>query len=190
MAEVALTQKFKVNCQICILRTGSGIFMTNKITNFDHGFLQLCLSQYLLFSSHTTAIAMSHSPMVILNDDEVSRMMAEKAMHDQAFKNHLLSCVSPDFFACYTRQNRITFRVISETIMGFRVQIVSQAELRAPTLPNGKSQDLNTYLKRVRNSKMLLGKASIQKGVGTEAGDREWGWVVSRREWFEALLCM
>ena len=96
-------------------------------------------------------------------------MMAEKAMNDEGFKKQLLDCVHSDFFAYHTARNRKILRAISETIQDFRKQIVGQAKLKVPRLPNGEAQDLNTYLKRVRNSRKLLGKGA----------DREWGWVVS-----------
>ncbi len=107
---------------------------------------------------------MSQSSTVVLDDNEVSRRMAEKAMNDEVFKKQLLNCFRPN-----TTENRKIFRAISETILDFRKQIVGQAELKVPRLPNGNAQGLNTYLQRVRISRKLLGKEV----------DREWGWVVN-----------
>ncbi len=108
---------------------------------------------------------MSQSSRVVLDDNEVSRRMAEKAMNDEVFKKQLLNCLPPN-----TTDQKI-FRAISETILDFRKQIVRHAKLKVPRLPNGDAQGLNTYLQRVRISRKLLGKKV----------DREWGWVVNHQ---------
>lgn len=110
--------------------------------------------------------------MVILNDKEVSRMMAEKAMHDQAFRDQL---------GC---GDDMKTKAITRAIESFRVQLADQADLRAPYQYLLRPRDLNRYLRKKTNARTLLRKSKTPKdeessAEKSEGRDREWGWVVS-----------
>lgn len=136
----------------------------------------------LSFSSRTVTMTMSQSQMVILDDNTVSRMLADKALHDQAFRDLLLKGVSSPFSTLYPEKKSKVFQVISQDIRGFRQQLVDDAGLKAPDL-HGKPWDLNSYLNRAAYSRELEEKVNTQNEEGTmvisEEGGGEWGWVVS-----------
>ena len=147
----------------------------------------------LSFSSSAIAVVMgqSQSKIVTLDDNEVSRMMAELAMHDAVFKKQLLDCVKPDFFDWYTKYKSKQFGDVCKSIPNFRQQLVDQAGLRIPDLASGVRQDLNTYLKKVTNARVLVSAANKEKVVKSRTkymkGDGQWGWVVRLPECLEAL---
>lgn len=127
------------------------------------------------------AVALSQPKMVILNDIKVSRMIAEEAIHNQAFRD-LLS----DFASTGNVQTRgKKFQAIDRTITEFRKQIADEAGLKAPKDGSGHERSLSTYLKQVTHPRVLVGKASAQEEQGakltSEEGDHAWGWVVSNQ---------
>ena len=127
---------------------------------------------------------MSQSQMVTLDDKEVSRRVALKATHDKVFERKLLACASPDFVGYLGKESAENYTSVSHAISAIRIDIVDQAGLNAPLL-NGHPQDLTPYLKTTKNSKLTLGKETVQKvdgvKVNTMERDREWGWVVSHQ---------
>ncbi|CAD6574403.1 MAG: hypothetical protein ASARMPREDX12_006578 [Alectoria sarmentosa] len=118
--------------------------------------------------------------MVVLDDNTVSRMLADKALHDQAFRDLLLEGVSPPFSTLYPVEKSKVFQVISQDIRTFRQQLVDNAGLKAPDL-HGKPWDLNSYLNRAAYSRELEEKVDAQNEEETmavsEEGGGEWGWV-------------
>ena len=122
------------------------------------------------------AVNMSQSQAIILDDKRVSRLMAEKAMHDSVFKEQLSRFVRPN----YTSTREKDAQAVLGAIAGFRINIVDQAGLQAPATPTGFLRDLNNYLRQKKDTRTLLAKVR-QETIGT-AGKREtykWGWVVS-----------
>lgn len=132
--------------------------------------------------SRTVIIAMSQSQMVKLDDNTVSRMIADKAIHDQVFRDLLLKGVSSPFSTLYPVENFEVFQVISQDIREFRQRLVDNAGLKAPDL-HGKPWDLNSYLNRAANSRELVEKVNTQNEEGalviSAGGGGEWYWVVS-----------
>ena len=127
---------------------------------------------------------MSQSQMMVLNDSAVSRMMADKAIHDQVFRDQLLDCAaSPHFVARRTRTKPRKYQAAFQAIVECREQIVDQAGLKAPDRSNAEPQKLSTYLNKITNPKVLMVKANAQEEKGTTAtsveADSGWGWVVS-----------
>lgn len=127
------------------------------------------------------AVALSQPKMIMLNDIKVSRMIAEDAIHDQAFKD-LLS----DFTLTGNVQTRgKKFRAIDRTITKVRKQLADEAGFEAPKDGSGHERSLNTYLKQVTHARVLVGKASVQEEQGakltSEEGNHAWGWVVSNK---------
>ena len=127
---------------------------------------------------------MSQSQMVTLDDKEVSRRLAHKATHDKIFERELLACASPDFAGYILKGSGENYISVSRAIRAIRTEMVDQARLEVPLL-KGIPQDLDIYLKNIKTSRVLLGKASVQNAGGVEvmavARDREWGWVVSHQ---------
>ena len=124
---------------------------------------------------------MSPPKKIILSDIKVSRMMAEKAVHDQDFRDLLSDVASTG--QLQTRGKKL--RAIDQTMTDFRKQIVDEAGLEAPKDVSGHELNLNTYLKQVTYSRMLVSKASAQGGQGAVVvsgkDGHEWEWVVSNQ---------
>ena len=127
---------------------------------------------------------MSQSQNVTLDDKEVSRRLAHRAMHDKVFKHELLACASPDFAGNIFKGSGESYMSVSRAIIAIRAEMVDQAGLEVPLL-KGIPQDLDIYLKRTKTSRVLLGKASVANAGGDEVvavgRDREWGWLVSHQ---------
>ena len=127
---------------------------------------------------------MSQSQMITLNDKEVSRRLAHKATYDKIFEREILACASTDLLHWVGKSGDGNYMSVSRAIIAIRTQMVDQARLRVPLL-NGIPQDLTSYLKKMKNSRLLLGKASVQTVDGVEVTaverDREWGWVASHQ---------
>lgn len=134
---------------------------------------------------------MSHSKMIILNDNQVSRMMAEKALHDEVFSNQLFNYIDPNFSKWPAKKERELTQAIVAIIESFRVKLVDQAGLKAPELRSGYKRGLNTYLKTVWNSRVLFNKLNTQKEETTDTisvkVSGEWGWVVSHQVFLKEL---
>ena len=124
------------------------------------------------------AVNMSQSQAIILDDNTVSRLMAEKAMLDCVFKEQLSRFVRPSD----TRTRGKDAQAILDAIAKFRIDMVEQAGLEAPAAPTGSLRELNTYLKQNKNSRTLLAKVQ-QETVGTACKKEtyKWGWVVSHQ---------
>ena len=126
------------------------------------------------------AINMSQSEELILSDKTVSRMMAERAVQDQAFTD-LLSKFVGSIGDGRTKPKK--FSTIVSVISQYRVQIADQMELRAPHSIAGDPQNLNTYLKQTMMSRVLVSKNATQEEKGNEAASEQteykWIWVVS-----------
>ena len=123
---------------------------------------------------------MAQSQKTLLDDSEVSRMIATKALNDQVFRHQLLNC-----------GNRKNYRAILQIIPTIREQIVDQAKLQTPDLAGGTLQDLNTYLKKNTNSRVLFPtKTPKEKRTKVKCveGEHEWGWVVSHRSCSELIV--
>ena len=107
---------------------------------------------------------------VILSDNNVSRLIADKAMHNCVFKAQLLGYNKPK-----------NLRVVIKSIETFREQIVDQAGLKAPPPSLDPPRDLNDYLKRNMISRALVWKIKAEEGTEVASSDSscEWGWVVS-----------
>ena len=107
----------------------------------------------------------------VLDDSEVSRMIAAKALNDTFFKRQLLN---------YGEDHSV--RTVLQVIPMFRKQIADQAKLQAPPLANGRSPDLTSFLRKNTNSR-LLGKVVSREVYGgpvvSMKEGSEWGWVVS-----------
>ena len=150
----------------------------------NQGLVHLHLSKRFLASrtSSASTTIMSQSKTVTLNDKEVSRRMALKAMHDNIFERKLLACASPDFVNVIGKGNAENYISVSHAIITIRAEMINQAGLRVP-LVNGFAQDITPYLRKMKTSRLLLGIPSVQKVDGVEVTaverDREWGWVVS-----------
>ena len=127
---------------------------------------------------------MSQSQMVTLDDKEVSRRLAHKATHDKVFERKLLACASTDLLHWVGKGSDENYVSVSCAIIAIRTEMVDQARLRVPFL-KGIPQDLTPYLKKMKNSRLLLGKASVQTVDGVEVTvverDREWRWLVSHQ---------
>ena len=127
------------------------------------------------------AFDMSQSEEPILCDKTVSRMMAERALQDQGFKDMLSTFARSDNNGRWRPKN---FNAISTIISDYRDQIADQMGLEAPhTLVGQGPQKLNTYLRHSRVSKDLVSKVAIKEEENIEADperrDYKWGWVVS-----------
>ena len=82
---------------------------------------------------------------MVLNDSAVSRMMADKAIHDQVFRDQLLDCAaSPHFAARNTSIKAKKYQAVFQAIVKCREQIVDQAGLKALDRSNGEPQKLST----------------------------------------------
>ena len=114
----------------------------------------------------------------LLDDTEVSRMMAAKALDDWLFRQQLFG----------HSENRKDFRAIHQVIPTFRQEIVYRAKLRVPYPPS----ELSTYLKKNTNSRVLLSRAMPLQGNGDKATSveekGEWGWVVSYLSCLEMIM--
>ena len=108
---------------------------------------------------------MSLLPMITLDDREVSRIIAKKAIRDSTFKENLLGYARPDFSPTSKISHSRAYGIIQDTILNLRKQIADQAGLKAPLC-----LDQNTFLKR--GNRVLLG----------EEGNRSWGWLVSHQK--------
>lgn len=107
----------------------------------------------------------------VLDDSEVCRMIAAKALHSPIFRKQLLD----------HGKDRSNFRAILQVIPMFREQIVNQADLRQPNpyTSNGNRQDLSLYLRKNTNSRVLLSRTKMVEGKTYVEEKSEWGWVVS-----------
>ena len=126
------------------------------------------------------SINMSQSEELVLSDKTVSRMMAERAVHDQAFADLLSNVVRS---VAIGRSRRKKFNIIVSIISQYRDQIADQLELRALPSMAGGPQNLNTYLKQTTFSRVLVSKHAAQEEEGSEAASEQmeykWVWVVS-----------
>ena len=133
------------------------------------------------------AVDFSQFKMILLNDNQVSRMLAEKALHDQTFRDRLLEYASfQSTSGMPTRAKR--FEIVNDAINSLRKQLAEDAELEAPKDQSGQIRDLNTYLKQLTHARVLVLKVDAQEvpesTTSSEEDVYEWGWVVS----FHALL--
>ena len=129
------------------------------------------------------AISMSQSEEPILSDKTVSRMMAERAVQDQGFKDLLSNFVRS---VGDERSRPKNFNTILTIISEYREKIADRMELRAPhALVGGGPQKLNTYLKQTTNSRILVSNIATQEEKRNEAASEQmeykWGWVVSHQ---------
>ena len=121
--------------------------------------------------------------------------MARKAMHHKIFERELLACASPDFVDYIGKGSHENYVSVSRAVIAIRTRMVDQAGLKVPLL-NGIPQELTPYLKKIKTSRILFGKASVQKADGVEVTaverDREWGWVVSHQPCVQqhAISCL
>ena len=125
------------------------------------------------------AITTSQSQMPILDDNSVSRLMAQKAMLDCVFKEQLSRFLKPT----HTRTRVKDAQAVISAIAGFRVDIVNQAGLKAPNSRTGNPREVNSYLRHTKESRFLL--ANVQQettGAACKEETYEWGWVVSQRQ--------
>lgn len=134
------------------------------------------------------AVALSQPKVIILNDIRVSRMIAEKAVHDQAFRD-LLS----DFTSTVNVQTKSKkFQAIDQAIIKFRKQIADEAGLKPPKDCSGFERNLSTYVKQVTHTRVLVSKASAQEEqeatLTSEEGNHAWGWVVSNQVCLTGLV--
>ena len=133
--------------------------------------------------------------MVTLDDKEVSRRLAHKATHDKGFEHKLLACASTDLLYWVGKGSDENYVSVWCAIIAIRNEMVDQARLRVPFL-KGIPQDLTPYLKKMKNSRLLFGNASVQTVDGVEVAvverDREWGWVVSHQPCVQqyAISCL
>ena len=138
------------------------------------------------------AVAMSQLKKVTLSDNEVTRMIAAKAMNDQAFKDTLCDYIGSQISNGSSQTRGKKFQALVQSITEFRKQIADQAGLQAPKNSFGDQWDLNTYLKQVTHSRVLVAKDSAQEEQGTKVisdkGIHKWGWVVSQQLCFEGLV--
>ena len=129
------------------------------------------------------AVDLYRPRMIPLSDNGVSRLMAEKAIHDQDFRELLLDCVNLPILCGVGQARGKKLQAITESITEFRKQLADKAGLEPPIDSFGRRRDLNTYLKQVTHSRVLVVKVSAQKErgakVSSEAVKYEWGWVVS-----------
>lgn len=112
-------------------------------------------------------------------------MIAEKALHDQDFKELLLEYAATRFAAMNTRAKNKMLQPMLQMILKYRVKITHGAGLKAPEMASGKPRALNDYLKRTITSRLLVAKANTQEVKTTSTispkDQSEWGWVVSRQ---------
>ena len=132
------------------------------------------------------AVDLSQSSMITLSDNTVSRMMAEKAVHDQDYRELLLEFVSlPKPIDHPLRANDKRFEALILSIRNFRQQMADKLKLEAPRDSFGRRRELSTYLKQVLHSRVLVPRIDAQgkKGAGetSEVVNNEWGWVVSHQ---------
>ena len=129
------------------------------------------------------AVDSSQSRMTILSDNTVSRMMAEKALHDQDYKELLLEFMNLPISVGPLRAKDKKFEVLLRSIRDFRQQIADTARLEAPRDSFGRPRELGTYLKQVLQMRVLVPNHRAQTEGGAEATskvvNKEWGWVVS-----------
>ena len=129
------------------------------------------------------ALDLSQSRMTTLSDNTVSRMMAEKAVHDQDYRELLLEYTSLPISVGPLRAKDKRFEALLHSIRDFRQQIANKARLEAPRDSFGRRRELSTYLKQVLHSRVLVPNLSKQQEGGAEAtselANNEWGWVVS-----------
>ena len=139
---------------------------------------------------------MSQILTVILDDNEVSRMIADKAMHDQAFRSKLSEFVGSQVTTSELQKRPKKFQWIVQIIATFRKQIADQVGLEAPLTQDGAERDLSTYLRQATHSKGLVAKADAQMEPGFEVIDEDgdhnwgWGWVVSRQVCLKVLASL
>lgn len=123
---------------------------------------------------------MSDSQMVKLDDTEVGRKMAGKAVNDQVFKDQLSAFATLHQKSMSKKAKGKITRAVLQTMEKLREQIVDQAGLRKPPDAFGS---LNTYLRQVKISRVLSPKPNVKKEDSTEDNldddSHEWGWVVS-----------
>lgn len=121
----------------------------------------------------TITFTMSQIQTIILDDNEVSRMMAEKAMHNQAFRIKLSEFVGSQARTSELQQRPKKFQWIVQIIAALRKQIADQVGLEAPLTQDGAERDLSTYLRRASHPKGLVAKADAQMEPGFEVIDEE-----------------
>ena len=128
------------------------------------------------------AVDYSQTTMTKLSDNTVSRLMAEKALHDQGYRELLLEYISlPISFDPLRAKDKI-FETLFQSIRDFRQQLVDEAKVEAPRDSSGHRRELSTYLKQVLHSRVLVpNHRAHREGVAAEMGNKEWGWVVSRQ---------
>ena len=130
---------------------------------------------------------MARSRIIPLDDNEVSRKMAKKAMCDETLKK-LLELY---YHSSPPKDKHIT-EIILEIISDLRRQLVHQAGLIAPTDCLGRRRHLKTYLKPQNRSRRLVANPIMQKIAGTAATHEreyvEWGWLVSYQTWLKTYL--
>ncbi|CAF9938394.1 hypothetical protein IMSHALPRED_000783 [Imshaugia aleurites] len=133
---------------------------------------------------------MSQSQIFTLDDGGVSRMIAEKALHDQDFKELLLEYAATRFAAMNTRAKNKMLQPMLQMILKYRVKITHGAGLKAPEMASGKPRALNDYLKRTITSRLLVAKANTQEVKTTSTispkDQSEWGWVGTP----DSILCL
>ena len=129
------------------------------------------------------AVNLSQSRMTTLSDNTVSRMMAEKAIHDQDYRKLLLEFISLPISVGPLPATHKRFEVLLRSIRDFRQQIADEARLDAPRDGFGRKRELTTYLKQVQNSRVLVPNHVAQRegGANVTSGpaNNQWGWVVS-----------
>ena len=131
------------------------------------------------------AVDVSQSRMTTLSDNTVSRMMAEKAVHDQDYRELLLEFVSlPKPIDHPLRANDKRFEAVIRSIRDFRQQMADKLKLEAPRDSFGRRRELSTYLKQVLHSRVLVPRIDAQEEGAEETSkvvNNEWGWVVSHQ---------
>ena len=129
------------------------------------------------------AVDLSRSRMTTLSDNTVSRMMAEKAVHNQEYRELLLEFISLTISVGPLRAKDKKFEALLQSIRDFRQQIADEARLEAPRDSFGRRRELSTYLKQVLHSRVLVPNFRAQQEGGAEVtselANNEWGWVVS-----------
>ena len=129
------------------------------------------------------AVNLSQTTMNTFSDNTVSRMMAEKALHDQEYRDLLLEYISLPVSYEPLRAKDKKFAPIRLSIRNFRHQLVDEARVEAPRDSAGCRRELGTYLKQVQHSRVLVpryyAKKPREEEVTAEVGNKEWAWVVS-----------
>ena len=117
--------------------------------------------------------------MNTLSDNTVGRMMAEKALHDQGYRDLLFEYISLPVSYEPLRAKDKKFEPLMQSIKYFRQQLVDEAKVEAPRDSFGHRRELSTYLKQVQHSRVLVpipnyrAHREREKGSTAEIGDKE-----------------